>query len=367
MAINLYSYVINPFTAKAEFNFDLFKQHVIYAQRIMDDIIDLEIEKIEAIIDKIKNDPENAEVKSTELQLWEKIKSKTLKGRRTGVGITAEGDMLAAMNLTYGTEQGTAFAEEVHRVLAVEAYKSSAMLAKERGAFEIFDMKREENNPFINRLFQESPELYQLIKTHGRRNIACLTIAPTGSTSLMTQSTSGIEPAFMLVYKRRRKVNPNDKDVRVDFVDEVGDSWEEFIVFHHKFVTWMEANGHSTTKKYTNEELDELIAKSPYYKATANDVDWLEKVKMQGRIQKWIDHSISVTINLPNDVSEDLVNKLYIEAWKSGCKGCTVYRDGSRSGVLVAAEDNKRKAKKIKKTTKNVLQNQKSLLNVLLN
>lgn len=343
LAINLYSYVIAPFTAEARFDFSLFRNHVAAAQRIMDDIIDLEIEKIDAIIEKIKSDPETDEVKATELHLWEKIRTKTLKGRRTGVGITAEGDMLAAMNLTYGTERATAFAEEVHRVLAVEAYRSSAILAKERGAFEIFDMRREENNPFINRLFQESPELYQLMNTYGRRNIACLTIAPTGSTSLMTQSTSGIEPAFNLVYKRRRKVNPNDKDVRVDFVDEVGDSWEEFVVFHHKFVTWMETNGYSTTKKYSNEELDELISKSPYYKATANDVDWLQKVKMQGRIQKWIDHSISVTINLPNDVSEDLVNQLYIEAWKSGCKGCTVYRDGSRSGVLISADDDKKK------------------------
>lgn len=345
LAINLYSYVENPFTDKASFNFELFKKHVGLAQRIMDDIIDLEMEKINLIISKIDQDPESEEVKSSERHLWEKIRTKTLQGRRTGVGITAEGDMIAAMGLRYGTDEATAFAEEVQRTLALAAYWSSVNLAKERGAFEIFDIEREKNNPFINRLTEADPELYKAMEKYGRRNIACLTIAPTGTTSLMTQSTSGIEPVFLPVYKRRRKVNPNDKDVRVDFVDVNGDSWEEYIVFHHKFVTWMEANGHPTAKRYTSEEIDALVEASPYYKATSNDVDWLQKVKMQGRMQKWVDHSISVTINLPNDVSEDLVNQLYIEAWKSGCKGCTVYRDGSRDGVLVAASDNSNKEK----------------------
>ena len=342
LAINLYSYVVNPFTKDAYFDFDLFKKHVILAQRIMDDIIDLELEKIERIIDKIATDPENAEVKRTEKELWEKIYKKSGQGRRTGVGITAEGDMLAALNLRYGTEEATNLSEEVHKTVALAAYRSSVEMAKERGAFEIYDSKREENNPFISRLRDADPELYEEMKKYGRRNIACLTIAPTGTTSLMTQTTSGIEPVFMPVYKRRRKVNPNDPQVHIDFVDETGDAFEEYIVFHHKFVTWMEANGYNTTKKYTQEELDELIEKSPYYKATSNDVDWLMKVKMQGRIQKWVDHSISVTINLPNDVDEELVNRLYVEAWKSGCKGCTVYRDGSRSGVLISAKsDNK--------------------------
>ncbi|MFR9166750.1 MAG: adenosylcobalamin-dependent ribonucleoside-diphosphate reductase [Dysgonomonas sp.] len=345
LAINLYSYIVNPFTSKAYFDIELFKKHVNLAQRIMDDIIDLEMEKIEKILEKINEDPETEEVKYTERHLWEKIRKKTLQGRRTGVGITAEGDMLAAMNLRYGTEEATAFAEEVHRTLALEAYRSSVQMAKERGAFEIFDIKREKNNPFINRLTQEDPKLYKDMEKYGRRNIACLTIAPTGTTSLMTQSTSGIEPVFLPVYKRRRKVNPNDTQVKVDFVDENGDSWEEYIVFHHKFVTWMETKGHSTIKKYTNEELDALVAASPYYKATSNDVDWLQKVRMQGRVQRWVDHSISVTINLPADVSEDLVNKLYIEAWKCGCKGCTVYRDGSRAGVLVAASDEEKEKK----------------------
>lgn len=344
LAINLYSYVVNPFTKDAYFDFELFKKHVGFAQRIMDDIIDLETEKIESILEKIDSDPESEEVKTPERHLWNKIRTKTLQGRRTGVGITAEGDMIAGMNLRYGTEDATAFAEEVHRTLALAAYRSSVDMAKERGPFEIFDIEREKHNPFISRLAEADPKLYKDMEKFGRRNIACLTIAPTGSTSLMTQSTSGIEPVFMPVYKRRRKVNPNDKEVKVDFVDEVGDSWEEYIVFHHKFVTWMESQGYSTTKKYTNEEVDELVSKSPYFKATANDVDWLQKVKMQGRIQKWVDHSISVTINLPNDVSEDLVNDLYIEAWKSGCKGCTVYRDGSRSGVLVAATEKKEKS-----------------------
>ncbi|WP_243349669.1 adenosylcobalamin-dependent ribonucleoside-diphosphate reductase [Parabacteroides sp. FAFU027] len=339
LAINLYSYVVNPFTKEASFDYELFRKHVQLAQRIMDDIIDLEMEKIEKILDKIDSDPESEEVKQAERNLWLKIQSKTVRGRRTGVGTTAEGDMLAALGLRYGTPEATDFSENIHKTLAVEAYRSSVIMAKERGAFDIFDIKREANNPFINRLKEADPALYEEMKKHGRRNIACLTIAPTGTTSLMTQTTSGIEPVFLPVYKRRRKVNPNDTQVRVDFVDEVGDSFEEYIVFHHKFVTWMEANGYSTTKKYTSAEIDELVAKSPYFKATSNDVDWMQKVRMQGRIQKWVDHSISVTINLPHDVSEELVGQLYIEAWKSGCKGCTVYRDGSRAGVLVAAKE----------------------------
>ena len=343
LAINLYSYVVNPFTPEAYFDFDLFRKHVALAQRIMDDIIDLESEKIELILSKINSDPESDEVKQSERYLWEKIQRKTLMGRRTGVGITAEGDMLAALGYRYGTEEATDFAETVHKALALAAYRSSVEMAKERGAFEIYDSAREENNPFINRLREADPSLYEEMVRYGRRNIACLTIAPTGTTSLMTQTTSGIEPVFLPVYKRRRKVNPNDVDVRVDFVDETGDAFEEYIVFHHKFVTWMEANGYPTAKRYTPEEVDDMVAKSPYYKATSNDVDWLQKVRMQGRIQKWVDHSISVTINLPNDVSEDLVNQLYVEAWKCGCKGCTVYRDGSRSGVLIAADKNKKK------------------------
>lgn len=336
LAINLYSYVENAFTEKAKFNFAKFKEHVGYAQRLMDDIIDLELEKIDAIIEKIDDDPESEEIKYIERRLWEKIKTKAREGRRTGVGITAEGDMLAALGIRYGSEDATDFSEEIHKTLAVEAYRSSVNMAKERGTFKIFDAEREKNNPLINRIREQDEELYQDMVRHGRRNIALLTIAPTGTTSLMTQTTSGIEPVFMPVYKRRRKVNPNDKDVRVDFVDEVGDSWEEYIVFHHKFVSWMEANGYDTTKNYSQEELDELVAKSPYYKATSNDVDWLNKVRMQGRIQKWVDHSISVTINLPADVEEELVGRLYFEAWKSGCKGVTVYRDGSRSGVLIS-------------------------------
>ena len=343
LAINLYSYVVNPFTKEAYFDFDLFKKHVALAQRIMDDIIDLESEKIEKILEKIDSDPESMEVKQSERHLWEKIQRKTLMGRRTGVGITAEGDMLAALGLRYGSDEAIDFAEKVQKTLALAAYRSSVELAKERGAFEIFDAKREEKNPFIGRLREADPELYADMLKYGRRNIACLTIAPTGTTSLMTQTTSGIEPVFLPVYKRRRKVNPNDTEARVDFVDETGDAFEEYIVFHHKFVTWMMANGYSTIKRYTQEEIDELVAKSPYYKATSNDVDWLQKVRMQGRIQKWVDHSISVTINLPSTVSEELVNELYIEAWRCGCKGCTVYRDGSRSGVLIAADNKKKK------------------------
>ncbi|CDA75810.1 ribonucleoside-diphosphate reductase [Bacteroides sp. CAG:530] len=344
LAINLYSYVVNPFTPEAYFDFEKFKKHASMAQRIMDDIIDLELEKIEKIIEKVDSDPETDEVKWPERHLWEKIYKKSSMGRRTGVGITAEGDMIAAMGLRYGTEEATEFAEKVHKTLALETYRSSVNLAKERGAFEIYDAVREENNPFINRIKEADPELYAEMRQYGRRNIACLTIAPTGTTSLMTQTTSGIEPVFMPVYKRRRKVNPNDENVHVDYVDETGDAFEEYIVFHHKFLTWMKVNGYDPDKRYSQEEIDELVAKSPYHKATSNDVDWLMKVKMQGRIQKWVDHSISVTINLPNSVDEELVNRLYVEAWKSGCKGCTVYRDGSRSGVLISTkkkEDNK--------------------------
>lgn len=343
LAINLYSYVVNPFTPEAYFDFDLFKKHVALAQRIMDDIIDLELEKIERILEKIDSDPESMEVKGSERHLWEKIYHKSGLGRRTGVGITAEGDMLAAMGLRYGTEEATEFSEKVHKTIALEAYRSSVNMAKERGAFEIYDTEREKNNPFINRLKEADPELYEEMKKYGRRNIACLTIAPTGTTSLMTQTTSGIEPVFMPVYKRRRKVNPNDANVHVDFVDETGDAFEEYVVFHHKFLTWMKINGYDPNKRYTQEEIDELVEKSPYYKATSNDVDWLMKVKMQGRIQKWVDHSISVTINLPNNVSEDLVNQLYVEAWRSGCKGCTVYRDGSRAGVLISTKKKDKK------------------------
>lgn len=343
LAINLYSYVVNPFTPDAYFDFELFKKHVALAQRIMDDIIDLELEKIERILEKIDSDPESMEVKGSERHLWEKIYHKSGLGRRTGVGITAEGDMLAAMGLRYGTEEATEFSEKVHKTIALEAYRSSVNMAKERGAFEIYDAEREKNNPFINRLKEADPELYEEMKKYGRRNIACLTIAPTGTTSLMTQTTSGIEPVFMPVYKRRRKVNPNDANIHVDFVDETGDAFEEYVVFHHKFLTWMKINGYDPDKRYTQEEIDELVEKSPYYKATSNDVDWLMKVKMQGRIQKWVDHSISVTINLPNNVSEDLVNQLYVEAWRSGCKGCTVYRDGSRAGVLISTKKKDKK------------------------
>ena len=342
LAINLYSYVVNPFKPDAYFDFELFKKHVRLAQRIMDDIIDLELEKIERIIEKIDSDPESEDVRHTERTLWEKIYKKSGQGRRTGVGITAEGDMLAALGLRYGTEEATEFSENVHKIIALNAYRSSVEMAKERGAFEIYDTEREKNNPFINRLREADPELYEEMKKYGRRNIACLTIAPTGTTSLMTQTTSGIEPVFLPVYKRRRKVNPNDTNVHIDFVDDTGDAFEEYIVFHPKFVTWLEAKGYDPAKRYTQEEIDKLVEQSPYYKATSNDVDWLMKVKMQGRIQKWVDHSISVTINLPNDVDEDLVNRLYVEAWKSGCKGCTVYRDGSRSGVLISTKSEKK-------------------------
>jgi ribonucleoside-diphosphate reductase alpha chain len=341
LAVNLYSYVDKPFTKEASFDWDLFKKHVQLAQRIMDDIIDLELEKIDKILDKINSDPEAEEIKRTEHMLWEKIKTKSMQGRRTGVGTTGEGDMLAALGLRYGTDKATDFSELIHKTITLEAYRSSVLMAKERGAFEIYDTKREEKNPYILRIKKADPELYADMAKYGRRNIACLTIAPTGTTSLMTQTTSGIEPAFQVYYTRRRKVNPNDKNVRIDFVDEEGDSWEEFTVFHHKFVTWMLVNGYDVTKYYSAEERVAMIAKSPYHKATANDIDWMQKVKMQGKIQKWVDHSISVTINLPHDVSEDLVGQLFAEAWKSGCKGVTVYRDGSRTGVLISSSESK--------------------------
>ena len=336
VAINLYSYVEKPFTPKARFNFELFKDHVMKAQRIMDDIIDLEMEKIDQIIAKIKDDPETSEVKGTELHLWEKIREKTLKGRRTGCGTTGEGDMLAALGLRYGTEKATKFSADVHKALALAYYTASVQMAEERGAFEVFDAEREKNNPFILRIKDADPELYERMKKSGRRNIACLTIAPTGTTSIMTQTTSGIEPVFLPVYKRRRKVNPNDENVTIDFVDEVGDAFEEYVVYHHKFLEWMRTQGIEPQKNMTTEEIEELVKKSPYYKATANEIDWLEKVRMQGAVQKWVDHSISVTINLPEDVSEEMVGDLYVEAWKAGCKGCTVYRDGSRNNVLEA-------------------------------
>ena len=347
LSINLFSYVVNPFTEKAYFDFDLFRKHVALAQRIMDDIVDLEMEKIDLIMNKIKSDPQSDEVKGAEYHLWEKIKDKSSMGRRTGVGITAEGDMIAAMGLRYGTQEATDFSVEVHKTLALAAYGSSVAMAKERGSFAIYDPKREASNPFVMRIKDADPELYAEMEKYGRRNIACLTIAPTGTTSLMTQTTSGIEPVFMPVYKRRRKVNPNDQNVHVDFVDEVGDSFEEYIVYHQKFLSWMKINGIDTTKRYTQEEIDKLVEQSPYYKATANDVDWLMKVRMQGQIQKWVDHSISVTVNLPNDVDEALVNRLYVEAWRSGCKGCTIYRDGSRSGVMIQVNEKKKKTEEV--------------------
>jgi ribonucleoside-diphosphate reductase alpha chain len=336
LAINLYSYVEKPFTKEAHFNFNLFKKHIGLAQRIMDDIIDLELEKIDGILNKIEKDPEDEEIKRIELNLWRNIRKKAQEGRRTGVGITAEGDMLAALGLPYGSENAIDFSEEIHKTITLEAYRSSVKMAKERGAFEIYDAEREKKNPFINRIKSADEALYNDMAQHGRRNIALLTIAPTGTTSLMTQTSSGIEPVFMPVYKRRRKVNPNDKDVHVDFVDEVGDSWEEYVVFHHKFKTWMEINGYDINKRYSSEELDKIVEKSPYHGSSSGDVDWLSKVRMQGRIQKWVDHSISVTINMPESATEDLVGQLYMEAWKSGCKGVTVYREGSRSGVLIS-------------------------------
>lgn len=343
IALNLYSYVENPFTPQAKFNFDLFKKHAHAAQRIMDDIIDLELEKIDAILEKIGADPEDEDVKSVESNLWLKIRRKTIEGRRTGIGITAEGDMLAALNLIYGSENATDFAVEVHKTLAVEAYRSSVHMAKDRGPFPIYNAQRERNNPFVNRIKDEDPQLFDEMTKYGRRNIALLTIAPTGTTSLMTQTTSGIEPVFMPYYKRRRKVNPNDKNVKVSFTDKVGDSWEEFNVFHHKFLTWLEVNGYNTQEvmTYNDEQVEELVRKSPYFGATSTDVDWVNKVRMQGMIQKWVDHSISVTVNLPESVTEDIVSKVYQTAWEYGCKGCTVYREGSRDGVLISNKKDK--------------------------
>jgi ribonucleoside-diphosphate reductase alpha chain len=344
LAINLFSYVENPFTKEASFNFELFKKHIAAAQRIMDDIIDLELEKIDAILAKIEADPEGDEIKGVEYNLWKNIQTKAKEGRRTGIGITAEGDMLAALGIKYGSDEGVDFSVKIHKHIAIEAYRASVYAAKERGAFAIFDSEREKENPFILRLKEADEKLYYDMLEYGRRNIALLTIAPTGTTSLMTQTSSGIEPVFMPVYKRRRKVNPNDKDSRVDFVDEVGDSWEEYVVFHHRFKEWMKVNGHEITDDYTQAELDKLVKASPYYKATSNDVDWLSKVRMQGAVQKWVDHSISVTINLPNDATEELVGQLYLEAWQAGCKGVTVYRDGSRSGVLISNDEKKEEA-----------------------
>jgi ribonucleoside-diphosphate reductase alpha chain len=343
LAINLYGYVKNPFLENAEFDFELFKKHAHYAQRMMDDIIDLELEKIDVILDKIKKDPEEEDIKKTEYELWRKIKQKALEGRRTGIGITAEGDMLASLGLRYGSDEAIEFSTKIHKILAVEVYRSSVNLAKERGKFPIYDFEREINNPFVRRILNEAPELENEMRIYGRRNIALLTVAPTGTTSLMSQTTSGIEPVFLPVYRRRRKVNPNDKNVKISFVDEVGDSWEEYPVFHHKFVDWMVAKGYNPAKNYSDEEIDELVKKSPYYKATSNDVDWLSKVKLQGAVQKWVDHSISVTINLPENASEELVDELYRTGWKEGCKGVTVYRDGSRSGVLISGKDKKEK------------------------
>lgn len=345
LAINLFSYVENPFTAEASFDMQKFKKHAGYAQRIMDDIVDLEMEKIDAIIKKIEDDPEGLDVKRTELTLWKKIKQKCIEGRRTGVGITAEGDMLAGLGKVYGTDEALDFSVKVHKTLALEAYRSSVEMAKDRGSFPIYDSIREEKNPMINRIKDADPALYNDMVKYGRRNIALLTIAPTGTTSIMTQTTSGIEPVFMVSYKRRRKVNPNDKSARVDFVDEVGDSWEEYNVFHHNFKTWLEINGYDVEQvaTYSQEELDKIIQKTPYYKATANDVNWVNKVKMQGAIQKWVDHSISVTVNIPEETTEELVGQIYVTGWESGCKGITVYRDGSRSGVLVSNDDKGKK------------------------
>lgn len=347
LAINLFSYVEDPFSTEAWFNFELFKKHVAVAQRIMDDIIDLELEKIDVIIGKIDDDPENEEIKRVEKNLWLEIRKKAYEGRRTGIGITAEGDMLAALGMTYGSDKAISFSEKVHKTLAIEAYRASVHVAKERGAFSFYDSAREKDNPFILRLKKEDEKLYFEMLEYGRRNVALLTIAPTGTTSLMTQTTSGIEPVFLPIYKRRRKVNPNDKNVKVNFVDEVGDSWEEFTIFHHRFKQWMEVQGIRTDIKYTGKELEALVKSSPYYKATSNDIDWHSKVKMQGAVQKWVDHSISVTINLPNDATEELVGKLYMAAWEVGCKGVTVYRDGSRSGVLISNEDKKDEKKSL--------------------
>ena len=363
VAINLYSYVRNPFTPEADFDFELFRRHMRIAQRVMDDIIDLEMEKIDRIIEKIESDPETAEVKQTELNLWKKIRSKTLLGRRTGCGTTGEGDMLAALGLRYGTREATDFSTRVHRELALAYYRASVDCARQRGAFEIYDAEREKDNPYIQRLREADPQLYEDMTRYGRRNIACLTIAPTGTTSLMTQTSSGIEPVFSPIYKRRRKVNPNDAEVSIDFVDEVGDAFEEYVVYHHKFLEWMRVNGHEPKKNMTAQEIEELVALSPYYKASSNEIDWVEKVHMQGAVQKWVDHSISVTINLPGDVTEELVGQLYVEAWKAGCKGCTVYRDGSRNNVLESlAADKKRRAASAEHHEAGIIRNPEHLL-----
>ena len=352
LAINLYSYVEKPFTKEASFNFDLFKEHIHKAMHLMDDIIDLELEKVELIIKKISSDPEDMDVRRVEIELWQKIKDMALKGRRTGLGITAEGDMLAALGLRYGSAKALDFATKVHQTLAVEAYRESVNMARVRGPFKVFNAEKEKNNPMINRLKAVDASLYEDMVKYGRRNIAMLTIAPTGTTSLMSQTTSGIEPVFRPIYKRRRKVNPSDRDVKVSFTDEQGQAFEEYNVFHHKFVDWLRINGYDTENldSLSDEQLDKLVAASPYHKATANDIDWVAKVKMQGAIQKWVDHSISVTVNLPNNVSEELVADVYRTAWECGCKGITVYRDGCRAGVLVEKKS-KKESKKCEEAT----------------
>jgi len=345
LSLNLFSYVENPFTSQAKFNFEKFKKHVVYAQRMMDNLVQLELEKIDKIIEKINNDPEPKKIKEIELQMWLEIAKKARNGRRTGLGITAEGDMLAALGITYGTNKAIKFSEDVHRMMKLEAYRASVIMAQERGAFPVYEFQRELKNPFILRIKEEDPVLYNDMIRYGRRNISLLTIAPTGSVSLMTQTTSGIEPVFLPVYKRRRKINPQEKNAKVDFVDKQGDRWQEYSVFHKKFEMWLEINEYNLeeVQQYSDEQLQEVVEKSPYYKATSNDVDWLKKVEMQGKIQKHIDHSISVTVNLPKDVDEDLVSKVYEKAWKSGCKGITVYRDGSREGVLLTGKEEKEK------------------------
>ena len=353
LAINLYSYVENPFTKEATFNFDLFKEHIHKAMHLMDDIIDLELEKVDLILNKIQSDPEDMDVRKVEIELWKKIQDMALKGRRTGLGITAEGDMLAALGLRYGSEKALKFTVEVHKTLAIEAYRASVMMARDRGAFQVFDAEKEKNNPMITRLREADKSLYEDMLKYGRRNIAMLTIAPTGTTSLMSQTTSGIEPVFRPVYKRRRKINPSDHNVVATFVDEQGNAFEEYNVYHHKFVDWLTINGYDTTRLQTisDEELDKWVAASPYNRATANDIDWVAKVRMQGAIQKWVDHSISVTVNLPNNVSEELVADVYRTAWECGCKGVTVYRDGCRAGVLVDKKSKKSAAPKCEEPT----------------
>ncbi len=352
LAINLYSYVTQPFTEQASFDFDKFKSHVRIAQRMMDDVVDLEAEKIEAILTKIKNDPEPDEIKHSELQLWKKIKKKTLQGRRTGLGITAEGDMLAALGITYGTDEATSFAENVQKTLALAAYASSVEMADERGVFEIYDAQREVNNPFLNRIKEADPALHQAMLTKGRRNIALLTIAPTGTTSLMTQTSSGLEPVFQVSYKRRKKVNPTDKEVKVSFTDETGDAWEEYFVVHHKFKIWLQTKGYTEEQiaALSDKEMNELVSSSPYNKAMANDIDWIKKVQMQGKVQKWVDHSISVTVNVPKETPKSVIHNIYMEGWKQGCKGMTVYRDGSRDGVLVSKDEKKKEIDEFSET-----------------